>query len=67
MATKAHAASTASALEIARGLLEMDGGQESMTRAVGYALMGIGNQLGYLIHMVEQENAEHEAWKAAHK
>lgn len=64
MPSKPHAAPTASSLEIARGLLDQGGGQEAMTRAVGYALVGIGSAINRLIAMAERENAEHEAWKA---
>jgi hypothetical protein len=62
MAIKAN--TTAHPLEIARGLLDLGGGQEAMTRAVGYALVGIGGQLAWLIAQVEKENAAHEAWKS---
>lgn len=64
MATKSNAAPIASALDIARGLLDQGAGQEDMTRAVGYALVGIGSAINRLITMAEQENAAHEQWKA---
>lgn len=64
MATKANAAPIADSLDIARGLLDHGGGQESMTRAVGYALVGIGSGIARLIAMAERENAQHEEWKA---
>lgn len=55
---------TTNATETARKMLEAGGGHEAMTRAVGFALVGISDQIAYLIGMVEAENAEHEQWKA---
>lgn len=55
---------TTNATETARKMLEAGGGQESMTRAVGFALVGISDQIAYLTSMVEAEQAESEAWRA---
>jgi hypothetical protein len=58
---------TTNATETARKMLEDNRGQEACTRAIGLALVGLSDQITYLIGMVEAENAEHEEWKKSHR
>jgi hypothetical protein len=58
---------TTNATELARKILEDNRGQEACTRAIGFALVGLSDQIGYLIGLAEAENAEHEAWKRTHR
>lgn len=56
---------TTNATETARKILETGRTTEELLAAAGFALVGISDQIAYLIGMAEAENADHEAWKAA--
>jgi hypothetical protein len=54
---------TTNATETARKMLEDNRGQEACTRAIGFALVGLSDQIAHLIGIVEAEQADHEEWR----
>jgi hypothetical protein len=59
---------TTNATELARKILEDTRAEGSeLSRAIGFALVGLSDQIGHLIDLAEAENAEHEEWKRTHR